>query len=306
MNILKLIANKNYIVVNKDLMRTLGIEEAILLSELAGRYEYFKKQYALEDGWFYSTVENIEKNTTLSQYKQKKALDNLKKLGIVGVQKKGLPARRFIKINEKNLCDTINNKLKNLTTSEKTQNITEINKSQGNLIAGDKKTLSPELKKLDCNKYIKKNISKKCNKIKKTYSEKTPKKSQPVIKANKSESNESDESVVKPNFREKNEKNSFIKIIEAYTENKQLQKELIEHIDTRKQKKAALTKRAIELSLKKLDTLSANDEEKILIVQNSIEHGWISFYKKNEMNEKTQTHEGNINKTRKVIYGMNI
>ena len=299
MNILKLIASKNYIVVNKDLMRTLGIEEAILLSELAGEYEYFKKQYAFEDGWFYSTVENIEKNTTLSQYKQKKALDNLQKLGIVEVQKKGLPARRFIKINEKNLYDTINNKLKNLTTSEKTQTLTKIHKSQKNLIGSDKKTLSLELKKLDCNNN-KQITLKKSNKEKNIYSAKSPKKNLPVIKDNNCEI------LALTKFPEKNKKNSFIEIIEAYTGNGQLQQELIEHIGTRKQKKAALTKRAIELSLKKLDTLADNDEEKILIVQNSIEHGWISFYKKNEMNEKTQTHEGDINKTRKVIYGMDI
>jgi hypothetical protein len=59
-------------VVNKDLMRAFGIEEAILLGELASEYEYLKKQYAIENEWFYSTVENIEKNTTLSKYKQKK------------------------------------------------------------------------------------------------------------------------------------------------------------------------------------------------------------------------------------------
>lgn len=61
-------------VVNKDLMRAFSIEEALLLGELASEYEYLKKQYALENEWFYSTVENIEKNTTLSQNKQKKDL----------------------------------------------------------------------------------------------------------------------------------------------------------------------------------------------------------------------------------------
>lgn len=55
-------------------MRAFSIEEAILLGELASEYEYLKKQYALENEWFYSTVENIEKNTTLSQNKQKKDL----------------------------------------------------------------------------------------------------------------------------------------------------------------------------------------------------------------------------------------
>lgn len=60
--------------VDKDLMRAFGIEEAILLGELASEYEYLKKQYAIGNEWFYLNVENIEKNTTLSQNKQKKDL----------------------------------------------------------------------------------------------------------------------------------------------------------------------------------------------------------------------------------------
>lgn len=71
---------------------------------------------------------------------------------------------------------------------------------------------------------------------------------------------------------------SFNKLIESYTKNKKLQEELKEHLKVRKQKKASLTNRAIELSLKKLDDLSNNDDEKIAIVQNSIIGGWTSFY----------------------------
>ena len=76
---------------------------------------------------------------------------------------------------------------------------------------------------------------------------------------------------------------SFDEIIDAYTENEDLRKELKEHLKTRKQKKAALTNRAIELSLKKLDSLADSDEEKLLIVQNSIMNGWVGFF---ELNEK--------------------
>lgn len=76
---------------------------------------------------------------------------------------------------------------------------------------------------------------------------------------------------------------SFDEIIDAYTENEDLRVELREHLKTRKQKKAALTNRALELSLKKLDKLADNDEEKIQIVQNSIINGWVGFF---ELNEK--------------------
>ena len=71
---------------------------------------------------------------------------------------------------------------------------------------------------------------------------------------------------------------SFNCIIDAYTENEQLRKELKEHLKVRKNKKAALTNRAIELSLKKLDDLASNDSEKIQMVQNAIMSGWTTFY----------------------------
>lgn len=79
---------------------------------------------------------------------------------------------------------------------------------------------------------------------------------------------------------------TFDQLIEEYTSNKELRKELKEHLKTRKLKKAALTDRGVKLSLQKLDDLASNDQEKIMIVQNAIMNGWISFYplKKDEHN----------------------
>lgn len=77
---------------------------------------------------------------------------------------------------------------------------------------------------------------------------------------------------------EKIEKETFDELIEEYTDNEELQTELKEHLKTRKAKKGALTNHAIELSFKTLDNLADNDNEKILIVQKSIENGWTSFF----------------------------
>nr|DAW44964.1 MAG TPA: Transcriptional regulator PadR-like family [Bacteriophage sp.] len=79
----------------------------------------------------------------------------------------------------------------------------------------------------------------------------------------------------------KERKISFNDIIEEYTQNEQLRSELKEHLKTRKAKKAPFTNRALILSLNKLDTLANTDEEKIIIVQNSIMNGWSSFFKLN-------------------------
>ena len=77
---------------------------------------------------------------------------------------------------------------------------------------------------------------------------------------------------------------TFDDLIDAYTENDDLKKELKNHLATRKSKKATLTNRAIELSFKTLDELvseypvNIQDDKRIQIVQQSIERGWIGFF----------------------------
>lgn len=76
-------------------------------------------------------------------------------------------------------------------------------------------------------------------------------------------------------------KNSFddaVNVIENYTKNQELREELINHLEVRKRKKASLDPSTIKSSLKKLDKISANDEEKILIVQNAVISGWTGFW----------------------------
>lgn len=87
---------------------------------------------------------------------------------------------------------------------------------------------------------------------------------------------------------------TFDEIIDSYTGNEQLRSELKEHLRTRKIKKSSLTNRAIELSLKELDKLADTDEEKILIVQNSIMGGYSKFYKLKK-DEASRLSESNFN-----------
>lgn len=84
---------------------------------------------------------------------------------------------------------------------------------------------------------------------------------------------------------------TFDDLIDAYTENDDLKKELKNHLATRKSKKATLTNRAIELSFKTLDDLvseypvNIQDDKRIQIVQQSIERGWIGFFPLKNNNE---------------------
>lgn len=88
---------------------------------------------------------------------------------------------------------------------------------------------------------------------------------------------------------------SFDAIIDAYTVNEDLRKELREHLKTRKQKKAALTNRALELSLKELDRIADSDEEKLQIVQKSIINGWIGFFELNEKDKNKLNNNSSYN-----------
>lgn len=134
MTILQLIASDGFITVNKALIKLMGLEESILLGELASEFDYWTKNNGLtEDGFFFSTIENIEDKTTLSEYQQRKALKHLQEMGLVEIRVKGLPAKRYIKLFVQKIIDLIQNyNLNNLkTSSEKTTEL-DTEKLQGN------------------------------------------------------------------------------------------------------------------------------------------------------------------------------
>ena len=106
--ILNLLANDNYIIVNKDLIRKIGLNEAILIGELASEYKSWRKKEKLVDDMFYSTIENIEENTGLNEYHQRKIINNLIKLDLIECKVKGMPATRYIKLKQENIAKILN------------------------------------------------------------------------------------------------------------------------------------------------------------------------------------------------------
>lgn len=78
---------------------------------------------------------------------------------------------------------------------------------------------------------------------------------------------------------EKKSKSETVKpIIAEYTENKDLQDALHDFVDMRTKARKPLTVRAMKLSLNELDKLAVDDVTKIAIVNQSIVHGWLTFY----------------------------
>lgn len=94
-SIKQLLMSSNYFVLNKKLVKELGIETAFLLTSLVEADEML----ADEEGWFYQTVPQIEEMTGLSEHKQKKCIDKLISLGVLIQENKGMPMKRYFKLN---------------------------------------------------------------------------------------------------------------------------------------------------------------------------------------------------------------
>lgn len=102
-SLIELLASDGYVIVNKELATRIGLNEALLIGELISEYRYYRNREELtEDGYFFSTIENIENNTTLNEYAQRKAVKHLMELEILSVERRkdGL---RFFKINSEKL-----------------------------------------------------------------------------------------------------------------------------------------------------------------------------------------------------------
>lgn len=101
MGVLQLLASSGFITVNKYLIKTLGLDEAVIFGELCSKYDYRAARGELdENGYFFCTVEDLEDTTTLGERRQRKAINSLVKIGLIEQVTKGLPRKRFFKINE--------------------------------------------------------------------------------------------------------------------------------------------------------------------------------------------------------------
>ena len=97
------IISTNFIMTNRDIIAKFGVNSAVMLGELYGRMNYFRKRNELKYGYFFATKESIEKSTRLSPYKQRKATSILQTAGILNVKHIDIPPKTYYKINEEKL-----------------------------------------------------------------------------------------------------------------------------------------------------------------------------------------------------------
>ena len=116
--LIDLLSNTGYIIVNKEIIKKIGLHESILLGELCSEYIYWKKKDETVNEFFYSTRENIEENTGLSAYQQRTAISNLVKKDIIAMKSEGMPLKTWYFINENKLQELLFDNIEEDTENE--------------------------------------------------------------------------------------------------------------------------------------------------------------------------------------------
>lgn len=156
----QLLMSSSYFVLNKQIVKAIGIEAGFLLTTLIEASDGL----ANEDGWFYKTSPSLEEETGLSNHKQSKIIEELTKLGILEQENKGMPMKRYFRINFNKIEELVfkTQDLKNSNGSIKE------NEKQGfkNFECKDLKNSNACIEKISNNKeYINNNLNKELNNI---------------------------------------------------------------------------------------------------------------------------------------------
>ena len=123
-----LLSSSAYLVVNKQLARQIGLKAVVLLADLISKENYFLIKGTLKEGWFFNTSKNIERDTTLTNYQQKKAIKKLEEIGFIETSLKGMPATIHFKILENKILTYLNTSFKE--TSKQDLKKLETNKNK--------------------------------------------------------------------------------------------------------------------------------------------------------------------------------
>lgn len=171
-SIKQLLMSSNYFILNKQLVKALGIETAFLLSALVEADD----QLADEEGWFYQTSKTIEDITGLSNYKQSLGIEKLIDLGILEQINKGIPMKRYFKISYEKIQKLLFKKFENCTSKNLKTSSQKISKNKElNINNIDKKLRDKEIKKDDDNINNLDGIDQEVKEVKEDKKESSPK-----------------------------------------------------------------------------------------------------------------------------------
>lgn len=99
--------SSGYLIVNKTLIKKIGLIPAIILGNYIDKYVYFKKYHPENEGWFFLTHEQIKEQLNLKEHSIVKNKQFLIEIGILKTDKKGIPAKEWLKIDFEVLASLI-------------------------------------------------------------------------------------------------------------------------------------------------------------------------------------------------------
>ncbi len=98
------LVHEEFLQVSKPLVRYLEGDtcQAFILTELMWLAYCFKEtdQMKHSKGWFFRSVEDLERDTCISYHKQKVAIEKLEAKRFIATRRAGNPAKRYFKVNE--------------------------------------------------------------------------------------------------------------------------------------------------------------------------------------------------------------
>ena len=87
--------------ISRKLLREVGVKSAYLLSYLIYEYDDAYENGGLtEDGYLYCSVDYLQDKLKLSDYQQRRILNQLKSLGLLDYKSVGFAPKRYIKLFE--------------------------------------------------------------------------------------------------------------------------------------------------------------------------------------------------------------
>lgn len=98
--IFQLLNPNNTVSINRPLAHAIGLNEAVVYGAIIAKYYWYSERGMLDDGWFYSTVPDLQESTALTERQQKRCIDALLKLGLIRCELRGMPAKRSFYIVE--------------------------------------------------------------------------------------------------------------------------------------------------------------------------------------------------------------
>lgn len=141
-----LLSSTAYLVVNKQLARQVGLKAVVLLADLISKENYFIENQTIKDGWFFNTSKNIERDTTLTNYQQKKAIKKLEEIGFIETSLKGMPATLHFKILENKISTYLKTSFKE--TSKQDLKKLKTNKNKEIIITNKNNNKKPSVEEI--------------------------------------------------------------------------------------------------------------------------------------------------------------